>query len=117
MTWRPKRRRNSAPASRARVMARCRMVSHSGTEDGILTPKSRQGERFCPGVLLRRDSDPAQVCGEERQGLGPGVTVGIRPVALAPPVHEGVASSGVGVELMHLAVPGQFSVEFAHIGG
>ncbi len=77
----------------------------------------RQSYETSQGCLLRCDSDPAQVCGEERQGLGPGVTVGIRPVALAPPVHEGVASSGVGVELMHLAIFGQFSVEFAHISG
>src|SRR5215831_10856237 len=38
MTWRPKRRRNSAPASRARVMARWKMVFQSGAEDGIHTP-------------------------------------------------------------------------------
>src|SRR5215510_5141937 len=65
--------------------------------------------------LAGSHSGPAQVLRKECQRLRPRIAVRIGPVTFASPVHEGVSSPRVGVELVHLAMLGKFGVKLAHI--
>src|SRR5262245_14962405 len=88
-----------------------RGFSHDHTLSGAEKAVAAATDRLLSG----RHGDLSQVLRKERQRLRPGVAVRIGTITLTSPVHEGVSSSRVGVELVDLAMLGEFDVKLAHV--
>src|SRR5215467_7199162 len=89
--------------------------SHNFSPDPALRGAGKAVAAATDHLLPGSRGDLGQMLREERQRLRPGVAVRIGTITLTSPVHEGVSSSRVGVELVSLAMFGEFGVKLAHV--
>src|SRR5262249_22993053 len=93
----------------------CWRPSHSFSHDQALSGTGKAVAAATDRLLPGSRGDLGQVLRKERQRLRPGVAVRIGTVTLTSPVHEGVSSPRVRVELVYLAMLGEFGVKLAHV--